>query len=346
VATPAFQKKPYADALLDVTHLWQPEDLEDIVAELKEAVDDLSISGPYALHCYTLLGVALTRLLRHDEAIRQFEATLHIGQSPATLSNLGAAYVQSRRYQDAIRVLTAVVEHSPFDPSGARAMLATAHAGVGNYERAAHLFREAVAMADPTSPQDALTLAINAALLGLDDLAVDSLARFLSLRDGLESPGPDPAEVLWQRRGTYEALFSSVPTLAGVVRGVVIQKELEHHPKGTTGDAAEPTDTLVQTVAAELAQLPAPLKLKRGPLPVVVETWSDGAVQACWPETALFGEGEDDATALDALREQIDEFAADMVPRVARGRVGGPLLEQWQAFCALVDVSGLAGAAQ
>lgn len=43
--------------------------------------------------------------------------------------------------------------------------------------------------------------------------------------------------------------------------------------------------------------------------------------------------------ALDALREQIGDFAADMAARVTRAKMDGLLLEQWQAFCEMVDVS-------
>lgn len=93
-----------------------------------------------------------------------------------------------------------------------------------------------------------------------------------------------------------------------------------------------------------LATLPAPLRLKGAPVPVVVEAGADGVRQAVWEEAALYGEGDSDSSALDALRERLLEFAADMTARIAQGaRVGGPLLSQWNAFQALVDVSGLKG---
>lgn len=108
-----------------------------------------------------------------------------------------------------------------------------------------------------------------------------------------------------------------------------------------------PEDTVLRAVNAQLALLPSPLQFKGSPLMVTVETWSDGVVQARWPETALYGEGDNDSSALDALRERLLEFATDMATRIAQGaRIGGPLLSQWNAFQALVDVSGLAGAAK
>lgn len=108
----------------------------------------------------------------------------------------------------------------------------------------------------------------------------------------------------------------------------------------------ETEDTVVRAVNTHLALLPAPLKFKQGPLLVTIETWSDGVTQARWPETALYGEGASDALALDALRERIAEFAQDMVSRMARATVKGPLLQQWGAFVELIDVSGLAEVAR
>ena len=105
--------------------------------------------------------------------------------------------------------------------------------------------------------------------------------------------------------------------------------------------ADEPEDRVMHVVVAHLSWLPEPLRLRHGPLLVTIETWSDGVVQARWPETTLFGEGESDVLALDALRERIAEFARDMVPRVATAKIGGPLLRQWKAFGALVDLSSL-----
>lgn len=103
-------------------------------------------------------------------------------------------------------------------------------------------------------------------------------------------------------------------------------------------------DPPLRAVNAQLALMPDPLRLKSAPLMVTVETWADGVVQARWPENALYGEGHDDISALDALRERLLEFATDMSVRIAQGaKISGPLMSQWNAFQALVDTSGLAG---
>jgi hypothetical protein len=101
-----------------------------------------------------------------------------------------------------------------------------------------------------------------------------------------------------------------------------------------------PKDSVLRSVIAQLATVSSPLRLLHGPIFVTIETWSDGMVQARWPETTLYGEGETDTFALDALRERMLDFAKHLVVLGSAG-LAGPLHRQWLAFRAMVDVSEL-----
>ena len=115
---------------------------------------------------------------------------------------------------------------------------------------------------------------------------------------------------------------------------------LRHDPTSMSGVApGEPAaDRILFVCTGQLAALDAPLRLKYGPIAVTLETWSDGVVQARWPEAALHGEGENDALALDALRERIQEFVREVL-QAGPERVDGPLLRHWRAVEGMVEIS-------
>jgi hypothetical protein len=97
----------------------------------------------------------------------------------------------------------------------------------------------------------------------------------------------------------------------------------------------------VHVATAQLPLLPEPLRLKCGPLLVTLQWWGGGVVKADLPCCALFGEGETDTAALEDLGVTMLDWASGIVALGGRDRLGGALLRQWDAFVALVDVSGL-----
>jgi hypothetical protein len=100
-------------------------------------------------------------------------------------------------------------------------------------------------------------------------------------------------------------------------------------------------DRIVSTVTAQLPALPAPLRLLYGPLLVTIETWSYGVRVARLPAARLIGEGRDDASAVEALAENIAEFVEVHLSHAQAGRLGGTLAKQWAALTAMVDVSAV-----
>lgn len=363
----ALKRKHYEDELLDTSVFVPPEQLTEWVNELGHEVADLNAELRPIFYHYMLLGMALSRLGRKQEALSRAQEALRLMQTagvvaPMVVHSLAVALLDVGRSEEALPLLIQLAHSSSFSPVLVHCHLSLAYLNLGKKDEAVRWYVGAKPLVRPGSYEDNFSVAARALDLGLVPDVILYFSRFLAVREGRGEGSPQVVIEAFFQRGLSPSDLPHNPPMAKVLhdiladpasRQAIIEVFAEEGqvpppadpPAEVAASAAEPTDTLVQTVAAELAQLPAPLKLKHGPLPVVVETWSDGAVQACWPDTALYGEGENGAMALDALCEQIDEFARDMVERVARAKVGGPLLEQWKAFCKLVDVSGLAGAA-
>jgi hypothetical protein len=102
-----------------------------------------------------------------------------------------------------------------------------------------------------------------------------------------------------------------------------------------------PKDRILTAVSAQLPTLAAPLHFIHGPLLVTVETWSDGTVVARFPAGRLYGEGHDDATAMEALSERITEFVETHLFHAHAGKLAGTLAKQWAALTAMIDVSAV-----
>jgi hypothetical protein len=100
-------------------------------------------------------------------------------------------------------------------------------------------------------------------------------------------------------------------------------------------------DHVVSSVTAQLPLLPAPLRLLHGSLLVTIETWSYGVTVARFLAARLFGEGHDDASAVEALGERIAEFVETHLLHAQAGRLGGTLARQWAALTAMVDISAV-----
>lgn len=111
----------------------------------------------------------------------------------------------------------------------------------------------------------------------------------------------------------------------------------EQIPTDEEVDTVQAIDPIIKySVTAQLPILPDPLRPKT-PLLVTVETWSDGIVAARLPITALYGEGETDAEALNILATAIFEFIVEVKGMLKTGPIGGGLLRQWKALQALVE---------
>jgi hypothetical protein len=98
---------------------------------------------------------------------------------------------------------------------------------------------------------------------------------------------------------------------------------------------------LLHLAQAQLPVLPEPLRLLHGPLLLVLKWWRDGTISASLPVCALYGDGETEFSAIADLSDTILEWASGIVSSGGSDALGGPLLQQWRAFEALVDVSGL-----
>lgn len=147
---------------------------------------------------------------------------------------------------------------------------------------------------------------------------------------GSSTKAPDP------RYSSKGSIFTAIggPTASAVPR-------LRNSTQTSLTLVETPEPYLEHIFNAHLPLLPEPLKLKHGPLLVIMKVWSDARVQAELPVCGLYGQGDDDAAALQDLAENIKDFAHYTVHIARADSIAGPLKRHWAAFTALVDVSDL-----
>ena len=88
---------------------------------------------------------------------------------------------------------------------------------------------------------------------------------------------------------------------------------------------------------AMLTFLPAPLAL-RAPILINVKFWNDGEIEAHLHDALLFGSGEDEAEALDDLRDNV-VFAWQQLNDIPETSMAAPAWRMWQALKACVEVT-------
>lgn len=87
-----------------------------------------------------------------------------------------------------------------------------------------------------------------------------------------------------------------------------------------------------------LVVLPAPLRLRHGPVVATLERYDDGDVVASLPALHLCGVRKSEAWALAALGEAVRDFWQEVAPMAKAGLLENVLARQWAAFEALVVV--------
>jgi hypothetical protein len=172
------------------------------------------------------------------------------------------------------------------------------------------------------------------------DLAVvrdDALERRLRSAYGI---GPDELVTGWLLEPASDV---STPSLNEPEIAEFLSRRsglVEYHGRMPGSDTVA-KDRILTSISAQLPTLPGPLRFIHGPLLVTIETWSDGVVVARFPAARLYGEGHDDASAMDSLSERIAEFVETHLLQAHAGRLGGTLAKQWAALTAMVDVSAV-----
>lgn len=80
-----------------------------------------------------------------------------------------------------------------------------------------------------------------------------------------------------------------------------------------------------------LTFLDPPLRLRQ-PTPVTIHYWTDGVVEAHLADALLIGEGDDEAEALDNLRENIADAWNHLQHAAAKAK---PARRMWRALSAI-----------
>ncbi len=113
----------------------------------------------------------------------------------------------------------------------------------------------------------------------------------------------------------------------------------------STGRAIDPVAEALLPLGVErewmahLLFVPEPLRLRQGPIPVVVRLWTDGLYEAHMTDALLYGEGEDEAEALDSLRANLIDSWVRLESLSMSHRLGRAPARTWLALRSMLEVA-------
>jgi len=96
-------------------------------------------------------------------------------------------------------------------------------------------------------------------------------------------------------------------------------------------------DSPKHSSTSHLCFLAEGLHLRQGPIPVTLETWSDGTVYAHLYDALLFGQGSDAAEALAELREVLEREYRHLATVQHSHSLGAPALRTWRVLSSLIE---------
>ena len=190
----------YAELLCDFSRPVSELELRRILRELKgmsaRAPDHETVAFLYNYQaiCHQRLGQPQKALDDYRRALQRLREPTHARAT--ALSNQATALMGLNRYQEAA---LSGLEASQIPEGYTYAILgnlAVALYYLGETDAASQTFQEALRLADLTDPLHCFTMAAQAAVLGLDQDAVDLFARFILRRNGAEEEGRSSIEVI------------------------------------------------------------------------------------------------------------------------------------------------------
>lgn len=173
-----------------------------------------------AAQVWSLIGLARGRLGDQEEALRCHRAALRLRpQSASYANNVGASLIETGAHAEGIDFLVQSYENGGRESVATLANLAEAFDALGQRDDAMDALREAARVIDVTDPSDVYGLCQGAAVLELDDDAVELYARALALRarkpigdaaalDFIASIAPDHPDELRMTPGGRHVLAS------------------------------------------------------------------------------------------------------------------------------------------
>jgi tetratricopeptide (TPR) repeat protein len=212
----------YAALLCDRSRPASELELRRILRELEEMVTRTS-ELELTADLYNLQGICHRRLGQPSKAIDDFRRALQRLREPtssraATLSNQASVFLDVGRYREAA---LSSLEASRI-PEGYNHVtlgnLAEALYRLGETDAASRTFQEALRVADLTSPSHCFNMADQAAVLGLDQDAIELFARFVVRRNGGEGKERPAIEVARTASEEDKSGLKNVPVLDATIR--------------------------------------------------------------------------------------------------------------------------------
>ncbi|HVS04358.1 MAG TPA: protein kinase [Thermoanaerobaculia bacterium] len=168
-------------------------DVEGAIAEASRPLDE----EPENVSARVVLGKVLLEAGRYNQAAAQYERVLELApDSPNALNNLGMIYVWTGREIDAIPLLSKALQEQPNDAAATN--LGYAYYNLGRYEEAAQAFRRAYEL-EPGQPSHQRNLADAYEALGDEGQMRHWLAQALREYDRVIASGGSQPRMLAER---------------------------------------------------------------------------------------------------------------------------------------------------
>lgn len=231
MVSPALEQKPYTQHIADRGVPLSEAQAAEYLADLQATLQKHILPRWYRLHCTILLGLLLTRLGRHDEALPLHLKAVQQQPGVATLSNAGMAHLYLGQVEESLsffqKALDQLSSHKGTSRKHVQVLsnIAWVQWLAGQHEEALANVQHAIAAADLQDPCELHTLASRLATMGHHHEAVEFFVRSLALRHGFEL-GEEPAtDVLRRLRGRYEDVLEQNPALRESVAFVLAFEE-------------------------------------------------------------------------------------------------------------------------
>ncbi|HEY2028583.1 MAG TPA: hypothetical protein VGH20_05170 [Myxococcales bacterium] len=196
--------------------------LQRIIAQTRDALD----SAPSELRAGLLdvLGNARFRLGDHREALKWFR--LLAAENPEyadPLSNVACCLIEVGDFAAALKAF-GQARKKPIKEEGQDLRIwaneAEAHFKLGDVTASRRAFAEAARLASTEYPHGFLVLAAQAAAIGAEDDAVEFLARYVAVDQGLTLGDHPPLEILQSAPKTLLERIAELPDLADALKNV------------------------------------------------------------------------------------------------------------------------------
>jgi tetratricopeptide (TPR) repeat protein len=175
-------------------------ELHRIITDCKKVLRDPNEKESPAPQLQTLIGVAHTRLGKHQDALAWYRMAVGLERTVGTLTNLGCGLTNVGEVEGALDVWVEAIEQLGTTPGSDGVILfgnlAEGLMAFGSVQDSWAAFQEAIRRADLCSTFETFVLAHQAAELGADREAAEFFARHLAVKQGVALGNTDAVAFL------------------------------------------------------------------------------------------------------------------------------------------------------